>query len=258
MKKIQSMFKNIGKNIIVSLMFIGIFLNFNLDDILKVITGIVSICGLIIAYSYNNGAKNQREQQLLQIKKENYIKFLEAFLNKKIYFTKDTIIPIKKDGRFDLSKEVIEINEIYCKLNMYASDYILEFVSCFILFENLKISLLKKREINIFVDDFKIPFDKIDKYDEISFRRIRFKILNSSNLIIKLENFSNLKEALNNLREENLSNEIYNIIINEILSDRTLLSLIRCDLKITKNSSLVNVIVYPNFVNIDGNVKYIE
>lgn len=33
MKKIQSMFKNIGKNIIVSLMFIGIFLNFNLDDI---------------------------------------------------------------------------------------------------------------------------------------------------------------------------------------------------------------------------------
>lgn len=258
MKKIQSMFKNIGKNIIVSLMFIGIFLNFNLDDILKVITGIVSICGLIIAYSYNNGAKNQWEQQLLQIKKENYIKFLEAFLNKKIYFTKDTIIPIKKDGRFDLSKEVIEINEIYCKLNMYASDYILEFIYCFILFENLKISLLKKREINIFVDDFKISFDKIDKYDEISFRRIRFKILNSSNLIIKLENFSNLKEALNNLREENLSNEIYNIIINEILSDRTLLSLIRCDLKITKNSSLVNVIVYPNFVNIDGKVKYIE
>lgn len=48
------------------------------------------------------------------------------------------------------------------------------------------------------------------------------------------------------------------IIINEILSDRTLLSLIRCDLKITKNSSLVNVIVYPNFVNIDGKVKYIE
>lgn len=77
-------------------------------------------------------------------------------------------------------------------------------------------------------------------------------------LIIKLENFSNLKEALNNLREENLSNETYNIIINEILSDRTLLSLIRCDLKITKNSSLVNVIVYPNFVNIDGKVKYIE
>ena len=258
MKKIQSMFKNIGKNIIVSLMFIGIFLNFNLDDILKVITGIVSICGLIIAYSYNNGAKNQREQQLLQIKKENYIKFLEAFLNKKIYFTKDTIIPIKKDGRFDLSKEVIEINEIYCKLNMYASDYILEFISCFILFEKFKISLLKEYEINIFVDDFKIPFDKIDKYDEISFRRIRFKILNSSNLIIKLENFSNLKEALNNLKEENLSNETYNIIINEILSDRTLLSLIRCDLKITKNSSLVNVIVYPNFINVDGKIKYIE
>lgn len=141
---------------------------------------------------------------------------------------------------------------------MYASDYILEFISCFILFEKFKISLLKEYEINIFVDDFKIPFDKIDKYDEISFRRIRFKILNSSNLIIKLENFSNLKEALNNLKEENLSNETYNIIINEILSDRTLLSLIRCDLKITKNSSLVNVIVYPNFINIDGKIKYIE
>lgn len=69
MKKIQSMFKNIGKNIIVSLMFIGIFLNFNLDDILKVITGIVSICGLIIAYSYNNGAKNQTRTTIITDKK---------------------------------------------------------------------------------------------------------------------------------------------------------------------------------------------
>ena len=69
MKKIQSMFKNIGKNIIVSLMFIGIFLNFNLDDILKVITGIVSICGLIIAYSYNNGAKNPTRTTIITDKK---------------------------------------------------------------------------------------------------------------------------------------------------------------------------------------------
>ena len=88
MKKIQTIFKNLGKNIIVFLIFMVIFLNFNLDDISKVITGIVAICGLIIAYSYNNGAKNQREQQLLQIKKESYIKFVEAFLNKKIDFTK--------------------------------------------------------------------------------------------------------------------------------------------------------------------------
>ena len=85
MKKIQTIFKNLGKNIIVFLIFMVIFLNFNLDDISKVITGIVAICGLIIAYSYNNGAKNQREQQLLQIKKESYIKFVEAFLNKKIH-----------------------------------------------------------------------------------------------------------------------------------------------------------------------------
>lgn len=70
MKKIQTIFKNLGKNIIVFLIFMVIFLNFNLDDISKVITGIVAICGLIIAYSYNNGAKNQREQQLLQIKKK--------------------------------------------------------------------------------------------------------------------------------------------------------------------------------------------
>lgn len=98
MKKIKSIFKNLSKNIIVSLIFIIIFLNFNLDDISKVITGIVAIGGLIIAYSYNNGVKNQREQQLLQIKKEKYIKFVEAFLNKKIYFTKDTITPQKKEA----------------------------------------------------------------------------------------------------------------------------------------------------------------
>lgn len=78
MKKIKSIFKNLSKNVIVSLIFIIIFLNFNLDDISKVITGIVAIGGLIIAYSYNNGVKNQREQQLLQIKKENYIKFVES------------------------------------------------------------------------------------------------------------------------------------------------------------------------------------
>ena len=51
MKKIQTIFKNLGKNIIVFLIFMVIFLNFNLDDISKVITGIVAICGLIIAYS---------------------------------------------------------------------------------------------------------------------------------------------------------------------------------------------------------------
>lgn len=262
MKKIKSIFKNLSKNVIVSLIFIIIFLNFNLDDISKVITGIVAIGGLIIAYSYNNGVKNQREQQLLQIKKENYIKFVEAFLNKRIYFTKDTITPQKKGSEFILSKKVIEVNEIYCKevckLNIYASDYILEFISCLNYFEEFKISLFKKYEVDIFVDDFEIPFDKMDNYHKISFRRLRTKILNSSNLIIKLEKFSNLKETLNNLRKDNLSGKEYNIIINELLSDKVLLTLIGYDLKIIKNNSLVKVIAYPNFIMIDDKINYIK
>ena len=271
MKKIQSMFKNIGKNIIVSLMFIGIFLNFNLDDILKVITGIVSICGLIIAYSYNNGAKNQREQQLLQIKKENYIKFLESFLNKKIYFTKDTIIPIKKDGRFDLSKEVIEINEIYCKevckLNIYASRYILEFISCFNDFEVIDVMVFEKYSVDIWRIDnkdnrigtlIKIFEDKTSSEIEKKLHNLRLKFLESKDLMNILNNNLDLKIYINNVLDDNELSSTYYISMNEILSDKVLLDLIRQDLNNLRNNNLVDVIVYPNFINVDGKVKYIE
>ena len=48
MKKIQTIFKNLGKNIIVFLIFMVIFLNFNLDDISKCITGTSPTCYLWI------------------------------------------------------------------------------------------------------------------------------------------------------------------------------------------------------------------
>ena len=122
MKKIKSMFENLGKNIILSLLFIVIFLNFNLEDISKVITGVVAICGLIIAYSYNNGAKNQREQQLLQNKREYYNKFVEAYINKMNYYP----------ALFD-TLEAVEANEKFCieasRLTIYASKDVIECVA---------------------------------------------------------------------------------------------------------------------------------
>ena len=259
MKKIQTIFKNLGKNIIVFLIFMVIFLNFNLDDISKVITGIVAICGLIIAYSYNKGARNQREQQLLQIKKESYIKFVEAFLNKKIYFTKDTIIPQKKDDCFELPKEVIEINEIYCKevckLNIYAPDYILEFISCFNDFEVIDVMVFEKYGVDVWRTDNKgacigsliknteeKTSSKIEKSEiEMRLYNLRLKFLESKNLI----------------KDDNLCSTYY-ASMNEILSDKVLLDLIRQDLNNLRSNNLIDVIVYPNFINIDGKIKYIK
>lgn len=275
MKKIQTIFKNLGKNIIVFLIFMVIFLNFNLDDISKVITGIVAICGLIIAYSYNNGAKNQREQQLLQIKKESYIKFVEAFLNKKIYFTKNTIIPQKKDDCFELPKEVIEINEIYCKevckLNIYAPDYILEFISCFNDFEVIDVMVFEKYGIDVWRTDNKgarigsliknteeKTSSKIEKSEiEMRLYNLRLKFLESKNLINALNNNLILNTYISNIKDDNLCSTYY-ASMNEILSDKVLLDLIRQDLNNLRSNNLIDVIVYPNFINIDGKIKYIK
>lgn len=51
---------------------------------------------------------------------------------------------------------------------------------------------------------------------------------------------------------------IYYASMNEILSDKVLLDLIRQDLNNLRSNNLIDVIVYPNFINIDGKIKYIK
>ena len=260
MKKIKSMFENLGKNIILSLLFIVIFLNFNLEDISKVLTGIVAICGLIIAYSYNNGIKNQREQQLLQIKKENYIKFIEVFLNRKIHFAKDIIISKKEGNEFISSKKVIEIDEIYykeiCKLNIYASKYVLQFIYCFNDFETINIMILEKYNINIWN-----RYNRRSCIDELTditgkLHILKFKLLRFESLVNILSDNLYLKRDINNLKDDNKSNSIYYISMSEILSDEVLLMLIRQDLNNRQNNNLVDFVVYPNSMMIDNKIKY--
>ena len=67
-----------------------------------------------------------------------------------------------------------------------------------------------------------------------------------------------LKSYINNVLGDNELSSTYYISMNEILSDKVLLDLIRQDLNNLRNNNLVDVIVYPNFINVDGKVKYIE
>lgn len=73
-----------------------------------------------------------------------------------------------------------------------------------------------------------------------------------------LNNNLDLKIYINNVLDDNELSSTYYISMNEILSDKVLLDLIRQDLNNLRNNNLVDVIVYPNFINVDGKVKYIE
>lgn len=106
--------------LIITLICFG--LDFSIDDWSKIITTIVAIGGFMIAYSYNNGAKNQRKQQLLQNTRENYNKFIEAFMMY-IFYMRGSAEEIEN------SKELIQYVEQYtielARLSTYASQNVI-------------------------------------------------------------------------------------------------------------------------------------
>ena len=66
-----------------------------------------------------------------------------------------------------------------------------------------------------------------------------------------------LNTYISNIKDDNLCSTYY-ASMNEILSDKVLLDLIRQDLNNLRSNNLIDVIVYPNFINIDGKIKYIK
>ena len=104
----------------------------------------------------------------------------------------------------------------------------------------------------------KIFEDKTSSEIEKKLHNLRLKFLESKDLMNILNNNLDLKIYINNVLDDNELSSTYNISMNEILSDKVLLDLIRQDLNNLRNNNLVDVIVYPNFINVDGKVKYIE
>lgn len=104
----------------------------------------------------------------------------------------------------------------------------------------------------------KIFEDKTSSEIEKKLHNLRLKFLESKDLMNILNNNLDLKIYINNVLDDNELSSTYNISMNEILSDKVLLDLIRQDLNNLRNNNLIDAIVYPNFVNIDGKVKYIE
>lgn len=104
----------------------------------------------------------------------------------------------------------------------------------------------------------KIFEDKTSSEIEKKLHNLRLKFLKSKDLINILNNNLDLKIYINNVLDDNELSSTYYISMNEILSDKVLLDLIRQDLNNLRNNNLVDVIVYPNFINVDGKIKYIE
>ncbi|NJE28952.1 hypothetical protein E0L01_09225 [Megamonas funiformis] len=265
MKKIKSMFENLGKNIIVSLMFIVIFLNFNLEDISKVVTGIVAICGLIIAYSYNNGMKNQREQQLLQNKREYYNKFFEAYIeyltysgtnNEKIIHSKEFVITLKNFN--------IELS----RLKLYASKEVMIVAECLTKFEEID----KKFDID---NRYNSPILNEEKHKENFLKLfnnddniksfiddIKDSLLKTREIVELLENDVNCKEEFNELKTRGGNNKdnyyAYYCAILNLMCANILIKFIRKDLLIKDYEELGKVLYAPNLLLIDDDIIYVD
>lgn len=104
----------------------------------------------------------------------------------------------------------------------------------------------------------KIFEDKTSSEIEKKLHNLRLKFLESKDLMNILNNNLDLKIYINNVLDDNELSSTYYISMNEILSDKVLLDLIRQDLNNLRNNNLIDAIVYPNFINIDGKIKYIE
>ena len=104
----------------------------------------------------------------------------------------------------------------------------------------------------------KIFEDKTSSEIEKKLHNLRLKFLESKDLMNILNNNLDLKIYINNVLDDNELSSTDNISMNEILSDKVLLDLIRQDLNNLRNNNLIDAIVYPNFINIDGKIKYIE
>jgi hypothetical protein len=139
------------------IIMVCLFFHFNLGDFSKIVTIIGTIAGLYIAYSYNNNYKNQKELQIMQIKREYYNKFLAAFIKKMNYCY----------PKLSESLEAVQANEKFCieasRLTMYASKDVIECVAKIQKGENVnpeELILLIRKDLG-FCDIEKIPLNLV-------------------------------------------------------------------------------------------------
>ena len=91
------------------------------NDIISALQLFIAAFVAFIAYQYNNNYKNQKELQIMIMKRENYNKFIEVFM-KKILYSNSKIVD---------SIEAANANKDFCveysKLGVYASDEVIGF-----------------------------------------------------------------------------------------------------------------------------------
>lgn len=98
------------------------------QEAVEVIKVLVGIFLAYVAYQYNNHYKNQKELQRMEMKREYYNKFLEAFMRKMFYTG-----ALRPEILHSL--EAAKANEMFCievsRLSSYASKEVMIFVEQF-------------------------------------------------------------------------------------------------------------------------------
>ena len=204
-------------------------------DIVTIITGIFStgaaIFAAYIAYSFNNNSKNQKEQYILQSKRENYASFIKIYL-KYMSFERSNNPKIKN------SKEYVQVTQEYVleitKLNIYASKEIIDYIFCTKLFLEIwqNISELNQFVMGNYNDKILVKiieqyfYKNIDK--DRNFIIENLKILKEK-LVPMIDETPNLK-AFNEKYSDNVYCDAF-ITMYKIMTPAFLLGLIRKDLK---------------------------
>lgn len=253
--------------IIYLLVVVILFFKVSTDDWIEIITPVVSISSVVLIYLYNNNAKNQVEQHKMQIKKENYNRFIDKFIDKENYMTAKLAI--------NPCKEAVQAYTDYCKelskINTYASKEVIDFLYCLSKLEEFKLYMYKmskvpneEKKIRIYTINCNqdiIHWIKCGMNPGIDLRltEIKNKLLNSQRLLNLLEQYEDrYKIAIEKLKnEKNMSSLKFECFIN-ILDTSALFYLIRKDLKIDENEALSIVIQKSNYLIINGELCKIE
>ncbi|MFQ7190995.1 MAG: hypothetical protein ACLRPD_03595 [Megamonas funiformis] len=252
-------------SVVLIITYISFLLNLDIKDWSQLITAFMAIGGVIIAYSYNNGMKNQREQQLLQNKREYYNKFFEAYIEYVIYSgTNNEKIIYSKEFAITLKKFNIELS----RLKLYASKEVIIIAECLDKFEEID----KKFEIDnrynspiLDEEKHKKNFLKLFTNDDsikTSIDDIRDSILKTKEIVEVLEKDVNCKEEFNNLKTIGGNNKdnyyVYYCAILNLICTNILIKFIRKDLLIKDYEELGKVLYGPNLLLIDDDIKYVD
>lgn len=250
--------------IIYLLVVVILFFKVSTNDWIEIVTPVVSISSIVLIYLYNNNAKNQVEQHKMQIKKENYNRFIDTFVNKENYMTaKLAIKPCKESVQayIDYCKEL-------SKINTYASKEVIDFLYCLSKLEDFKLYMYKisneKKNIRIYTVNCNqdiINWIKCGMRPDIDLRltEIKNKLLSSQRLLDLLEQYEDrYKIAIEKLKNEKNMSSLKFECFNNILDASALFYLIRKDLKIDENEALSIVIHKSNYLIINGELCRIE